>query len=699
MDRFARRGRILDLLALVLLLGTALLAAQLGYRAPGSAAFTIDAPEVALPLAGFHELERFTDRDGVFRWTRGGGLVEVPNPGGAAAVRLQLAGGTGRTVPAQLGQDEFVLPFDVAPAPRTYRLLLPPASGERRLLRIESPTVREGRRDLGVVVGDVGIAQWDRTSAAPARALLALLVATGAAYLLARQAGLLTWQAAGIVLALQVLVALWQAAGGWRYALVGQLLLLASAAALAAVVAERWLMAGGRTRNQEPRAESREPTTDYPAERAAVPADHRLPLAPLLLLILAALALRLPWLVAPDPVGDLELSARRLGQLYQSGWAGAYTFNGDYMPIRLLVLRGLSQLVLPLGGVFQADPPSATLLLIKLPGLLCDLVTIGLIFVWSRRWCSDRAAVGIAALYTLAPPVWINVAWWGQVDAFLMLPMLLAVALLDRAGGRWSWAAWAIALLIKPQAIIIAPLLYVATLRRHGTRGLLQGGGLAIGLIALGCLPLVLAGQGPGLMQAYLGSVGRFPKLTNGAWNLWYLVTGGVDTLDWGQGLGPLSFHLIGFLLLGLVVLLVCLALFFTPLRDDGGLRVEGAALLALAFFMLPTEIHERYAFFPLAFLALRLASAPRLIWPYLVLVSTATLNIIGELSGFVPPVYAYLSSSVLPLIFTAINLLVLIGLLGHLLRSSLLRPGSLRPVPAGAGTLRQRAGSADRAT
>lgn len=702
MYKFMRPGRILDLLALVLLLGTALPIAQLGYRTPGSAAFTIDAPEVMLPLAGFHQLERFADRDGVFRWTQGGGRIELPNPGGVVAARLQLAGGTGRSVPVTLTQGEFGLPFTVQPAPRTYRLLLPPASGERRTLRLDSPTVREGRRDLGVVVGELGIAQWDETSSAPAQVLLALLAATGAAYLLSRQAGLRTWQAAGVVLALQALVALWQASGGWRYALFGQLLLLASAAALAAVVAERWLMAGGRTQNkeqrtEEPRTENQvpgEPTTGHRSSSS----DRRAPFVPLLLLVVVALALRLPWLVAPDPVGDLELSARRLGQLYQAGWAGAYTFNGDYMPIRLLVLRGLSQLVLPLGGAFQADPPSATLLLIKLPGLLSDLLTIGLIYLWSRRWCSERAAIGIAALYTLAPPVWINVAWWGQVDAFLMLPMLLSVVLLDRAGGRWSWIAWAVALLIKPQAIIVAPLLYVATLRRHGARGLLQGGALAIGLIAVGCLPLVLAGQGPGLMQAYLGSVGRFPKLTNGAWNLWYLVTGGVDTLDWGQGLGPLSFHLIGFLLLGLVVLLVCLALFFTRLRDDGRLRVEGAAVLALAFFMLPTEIHERYAFLPLAFLALRLASAPRLIGPYLVLVCTATLNIIGELSGFAPPVYAYLSNSALPLVCAGINLVVLIGLLGHLLRSSLVRPAQLRPASASVGTTRQRAGSADQA-
>ena len=105
------------------------------------------------------------------------------------------------------------------------------------------------------------------------------------------------------------------------------------------------------------------------------------------------------------------------------------------------------------------------------------------------------------------------------------------LALLDRDSGRWSWLCWAIALLIKPQAIIFAPVLYLVTLRRHGSRGIVNGGALAAGLIVLGCAPLVLAQQGPGLLQAYVGAVGRFPQLTNRAYNLWYLVTLGARGL------------------------------------------------------------------------------------------------------------------------------------------------------------------------
>jgi Gpi18-like mannosyltransferase len=292
-----------------------------------------------------------------------------------------------------------------------------------------------------------------------------------------------------------------------------------------------------------------------------------------------------------------------------------------------------------------------------------------LLYVWSRRWLATRGAALIAALYTAAPPVWMVVAWWGQVDAILLLPLLLAVVLLDRAGGRWSWACWAVALLIKTQAIIFAPLLYVATLRRHGSRGLAQGGTIAAVLLAAGCAPLVLAGQGTGLAQAYVGAVGRFPQVTNRAYNLWWLVLRGANRSDQELLATGLTYRMAGLLLVGGAALLVCLALFR---RADGPARAEGAAVTALAFFLLPTQIHERYLFFALAFLVLRAASDRRLLLPYLALVATTTLNILGVLSGFSPVATAAIAAMPwLPMAIAVVNMLVLAALLGHLLLAS----------------------------
>ena len=637
-DRLVRDGVLL-----LALIACAWLLAQWAYLAPRDASFKLDVLPAVLPRDGLFELETFGDRPGIYRWTDGSAQVKLPNPGGPIVARLVLAGGPGRATTARVSSGVTTLAFDVRPEPRTYAFALPAGAGERVAIAIDTPTFRDRSRDLGVVLSDLAIGGG---GAAPLTVLLGLALATAGAYALLRRAAWSPAVAAGAVLLAQALALLWQSQIGWRYGRLGTLLALIGAAGLAAAAIDRWWPA-------------REARADPPA--ALTRSDAYIAAG----LLALALCARLPWLAVPDPVGDLELSARRMGFLRAEGLAGAYHDDGDYMPLRLYWLRGFSALPFLSDASFRAPLPASTLLLIKLPGLLADLATVALLYLWSRRWRAPAGAAALAALYALAPPVWMNVAWWGQVDAILVLPILLMVALLDRAGGRWSWACWAIALLIKPQAIVFTPVLFIVTLRRHGSRGLLAGGGLAAALAALGCAPLLLAGQGPGLLQAYAGSVGRFPQLTNRAYNLWYLVTLGAGGSDVGQGLGPLSFRLIGMLMMGAAALLVCLALLY---RSDGRARALGAAVLALAFFMLPTQIHERYLFLALALLVMSAAVDRPVIIVFVALMMSATLNILGALRGFSEPAYAAIAPSPLPVALAALNLLALVALLGRLL-------------------------------
>ena len=149
------------------------------------------------------------------------------------------------------------------------------------------------------------------------------------------------------------------------------------------------------------------------------------------------------------------------------------------------------------------------------------------------------------------------------------------------------------------------------------------------------------------------------------AYNLWFLVLGGGSARDTEFVLGNIAYRTAGMALFGLVTALVCLALLR---RSDAPARAESAAVLALAFFALPTQIHERYLFLVLAFLVLRIASAPWVMLPYLILTITATLNILGTLKGFSPATYEYMTESQLALWLAVINLLVLAVLLIHLL-------------------------------
>ncbi len=631
-----------DLIALLLLLAAAPLWLGLAYGGHRSVALTVEALPVMLPTAGLLEPEPLVDRPGMFRWTDGAGELRPPNPGGPLYLRLSLSSGLDTATPLDLEVGAARASFTVLPGLHEYGLLVPAQPGERVSITLRSPTIEADGRRLGVVVHRLLLAG---DGPAPPLLLGLMLLATAGAYGLLRRAGFGVAAAVATVLALQGAAAWWQWAGAWRYGLLGGLLALGGGGALGALLIERiW-----------------PPIPPSPPARLVYTRNDWLALGGMLAL---ALALCLPWLGAPDPVGDLELSARRMGFMMQGGFAEAFSYGGDYMPFRLYILRLLAPLVPLLGGAYYEPLPAVTRAIIKLPSLTALLLTVALLFRWARTYGGTGRAALIAGLYAVAPPVWMNAAWWGQVDVLLALPMVAAVALLDRGRGVPSWLAWAAGLLVKPQAIILAPLLYGATLRRYGPRGLVAGGFAAAALLIAACAPFVLLGQGPGLYQAAVGSVGRFPQVTNRAYNLWWLVAGDRPISDLTEWAG-MSYRSLGFLLVGLAALVSMLAVLRRP---DGPTRALAAAALAMAFFALPTQIHERYAFFALPFLLLAAAADLRLLLPYALVVVTGTLNILGAIRGFAPDLQRAIRSSLVPEAVAWLSLAILAGLLLYLL-------------------------------
>src|SRR5262245_47746725 len=128
---FRSRQAAFDLLTLLVLLGAVLLLAQWAYRTPRAAKLAIDDLPVLLPLDGFHEVEQFADRPGIYRWSQASASIKLPNPGGAAVLRVVLAGGPGRSAQVTVRAGTMATSFSVRPEPRSYMLILPATDGER----------------------------------------------------------------------------------------------------------------------------------------------------------------------------------------------------------------------------------------------------------------------------------------------------------------------------------------------------------------------------------------------------------------------------------------------------------------------------------------------------------------------------------------------------------------------------------------
>ncbi len=355
----------------------------------------------------------------------------------------------------------------------------------------------------------------------------------------------------------------------------------------------------------------------------------------LVLLLLGALALRLTIAYILFPASgfesDLSTYVSWAMTMAREGPGGFYANAGfiDYPPGYLLVLWPIGFLSQALGG---GDPGALAMSLIKLPAMLADIAVGWLLYrlVLGWAWPSRRAeglALGAAALYVLNPVTWYDSALWGQTDAVGALVLLMGVAALVRGNSEGAALLGVLAALVKPQfGVVLIPLTAVVLLRRHlfrpgsgprhapwapaRLRGWLARAQGPIRLVTSGIVALVAYHVlalpfGMGIPQ-YLELMGRtasgYEYLTVNAFNPWALVgLDGQTALAWAMPywqsdtvplMAGISAFAVGALLLiggflyGLANLLW---------RDERRTIIVAAVFLALAFFVLPTRVHERY--------------------------------------------------------------------------------------------------------
>jgi Gpi18-like mannosyltransferase len=367
----------------------------------------------------------------------------------------------------------------------------------------------------------------------------------------------------------------------------------------------------------------------------------------------------------------LTLAEGGPGQFY------ATTSFADYPPGYLYVLwlvGGLAHLLAPLADGGAGAVAGA---LIKLPPMLADL-GVGLALFWIvRRWAGERpdaARLGLAAaaIYVFNPVTWYDSALWGQTDAIGALVVLLTVAALVRGNSEGAAALTVLAALVKPQfGIVLVPLAAGVLLHRHvlapGTgpahrpmvparlRGLrewfeqergpwrlVSSATVALFLLLVMLVPFNL--DIISFAERMFGTAGGYPWLSVNAYNPWALVASeGRAPLAHGGGwspdevalLGPLPGVVIGAGLLFASFVLVWLR---TLWRSDRRTIVIAAVVLALAFFVLPTRVHERYMFPIFGLLPLLAVVDRRWLWATVALSAAAFINMHGILTN---PLYA----------------------------------------------------------
>ncbi|PES34412.1 hypothetical protein [Bacillus thuringiensis] len=278
--------------------------------------------------------------------------------------------------------------------------------------------------------------------------------------------------------------------------------------------------------------------------------------------------------------------------------------HGDLVnyPPFFLALLGIYGMIL---SFFNISVDAAGVL-IRVPSIAFEVVAIIIFAIASKRIENSIVRAALVTFFAFSPAVIVDGTIWGQVDMLHSILMVSSILLLMYKP-TWSGAIYAIALLAKFQSIVIAPVFAMYFLKiifekREGKQLIKFIIGFCIPLLIFG---LYFAAHGTFitmLTQAYLNAVGTFPTVTVFAMNIWYYAIGtDPNTVDTIQVLPHITLKTVGLILLSIAAALTCLYVLFHR-HMNTAILLKAATFISFAFFMLPTQMHERYAFPALVF-------------------------------------------------------------------------------------------------
>lgn len=350
----------------------------------------------------------------------------------------------------------------------------------------------------------------------------------------------------------------------------------------------------------------------------------------------------------------------------------------DYPPGSIWLL-GLQGLFVGLFGGEVHQP--LTNLIMRLPAILSDLAIAALIFHWSRKRFGGAVALMLCALAAFNPTMIIDGAVWGQMDSVWVL--ILMLSLHHAAQKRYQLAAplYMLALLVKPQALVLGPLVLFVVLQaltdkrdQQRFKKMLIALGASIAVLLVIALPFWIGtGRFGWLFELYGGTVGSYPYASLNAYNLFALIGG--NWVDQSTRILGFSYQAWGTLLMGAVI--IATGWLVLAKRRKDGLFLAGAFLIAGVFAVGP-RMHERYLF----------PAIPLLLAAYYEHKDRRLLYVFGAFSitQFVNMLHV-LAQSHIPANDIALRLLSLVNVLGFiwlcLISYQILVKGQAQPVKA----------------
>ena len=282
--------------------------------------------------------------------------------------------------------------------------------------------------------------------------------------------------------------------------------------------------------------------------------------------------------------------------VYQNGITKFYHLDAftDYPPGYMYVLY----VVAWIRGVFDINVSSdASVYLLKLFPMLCDLGTGYLIYKLARKKFSNTCSVILTGVYVLSPAVVLNSSVWCQVDSVFTLTVLLTCYLCMEKKRIPAYFVFAIGVLLKPQTLIFTPILIFTIIEqvflqdfnwKKFVKDLCWGLGAIVTMLLL-AMPFGL----DKVISQYRDTLGSYEYASVNAYNFWALLGQNWKTQS-GTLLGMEYRHW------GELAILVAVALgawIFFKLKEDKSKYFLSMAAIVCTMFIFSVRMHERYMY------------------------------------------------------------------------------------------------------
>ena len=212
------------------------------------------------------------------------------------------------------------------------------------------------------------------------------------------------------------------------------------------------------------------------------------------------------------------------------GPAGFYTTTSycDYPPAYLYIL-GLNGLLCRWMNAGEA----LTRIIYRLIPCLCDVTGCYMIYHFARkRGNPNRAGLTWGTLLLAFNPASIlNSAVWGQMDSVLCLLLLIVALTAIRDQWQWTLPVYMLAVLVKPQALMLGFLGLIAFGQRWNQKPevrkkMLRGLGIMMAVAVIVVTPFCFGQSFGWLIRLYGNTLASYPYATVNTANLYYLLGG-----------------------------------------------------------------------------------------------------------------------------------------------------------------------------